>query len=41
MYFLDCGGNVSEKQVYEAFKILTSDPQVNKIEETFFNNLIF
>jgi succinyl-CoA synthetase beta subunit len=29
--FLDCGGNVSEKQVYEAFTILTSDPQVCRL----------
>ncbi len=26
--FLDVGGNVNEKQVHEAFTILTSDPQV-------------
>ena len=26
--FLDCGGGVTEGQVYEAFKILTADPQV-------------
>lgn len=28
--FLDCGGNVSEKQVQQAFEILTSDSQVKK-----------
>ncbi len=27
--FLDCGGNVTEKQVQQAFEILTSDSQVN------------
>ena len=26
--FLDCGGGVTEDQVFHAFKILTSDPQV-------------
>ncbi len=26
--FLDCGGNVTEKQVQQAFEILTSDSQV-------------
>lgn len=29
--FLDCGGNVSEKQVQQAFEILTSDSQVRKM----------
>lgn len=28
--FLDCGGNVNEKQVIEAFNLLTSDSQVIK-----------
>ncbi len=27
--FLDCGGGVTEQQVYEAFKLLTSDKQVS------------
>ena len=26
--FLDVGGGVSEKQVFQAFKLLTEDPQV-------------
>lgn len=26
--FLDVGGGVNEDQVYQAFRILTSDPQV-------------
>ena len=26
--FLDCGGGVTEKMVYEAFQIITSDQQV-------------
>ena len=26
--FLDMGGGVSEKQVFQAFKLLTEDPQV-------------
>ena len=26
--FLDCGGGVNEKQVLNAFKIITNDPQV-------------
>ena len=29
--FLDVGGGVTEGQVREAFKILTSDPQVSKM----------
>lgn len=29
--FLDVGGNASEEQVIEAFKILTSDKQVKAI----------
>lgn len=28
--FLDVGGTVTEKQVYHAFKLLTSDTQVGK-----------
>ena len=28
--FLDVGGNVKEDQVYQAFRILTSDKQVKK-----------
>lgn len=27
--FLDVGGNVQEKQVFNAFKLLTSDPNVS------------
>ena len=27
--FLDVGGGVNEKQVLNAFKIITNDPQVN------------
>ena len=29
--FLDVGGGVTEKQVLEAFKLLSSDPQVSLI----------
>lgn len=29
--FLDVGGSVQEEQVYHAFRIITSDPQVKKI----------
>ena len=28
--FLDCGGGVNEKQVLNAFKIITTDPQVTE-----------
>lgn len=28
--FLDLGGGVKERQVYEAFKLLTADPKVRK-----------
>lgn len=38
--FLDCGGNVSEKQVYEAFNILTSDPQVKAIFVNIFGGIV-
>ena len=29
--FLDVGGGVNEEQVYHAFNILTSDPQVRAV----------
>ena len=29
--FLDLGGGVKERQVYEAFKLLTADPKVGTI----------
>jgi succinyl-CoA synthetase beta subunit len=29
--FLDLGGGVQERQVYEAFKLLTADPKVEFI----------
>lgn len=38
--FLDCGGNVSEKQVYEAFNILTSDSQVKAIFVNIFGGIV-
>ena len=38
--FLDCGGNVSEKQVYEAFNILTSDEQVKAIFVNIFGGIV-
>lgn len=28
--FLDLGGGVKERQVYEAFKLLTADPKVRR-----------
>lgn len=28
--FLDLGGGVKERQVYEAFKLLTADPKVGR-----------
>ena len=36
----DCGGNVSEKQVYEAFKILTADPQVKTKRSNFHSSIL-
>lgn len=33
--FLDCGGGVNEKQVLNAFKIITQDPQVCRKAITF------
>ncbi|CAF0893102.1 unnamed protein product [Brachionus calyciflorus] len=38
--FLDCGGNVNEKQVYEAFKLLTSDDQVKAILVNIFGGIV-
>lgn len=38
--FLDCGGNVNEKQVFEAFTILTSDPQVKSILVNIFGGIV-
>lgn len=38
--FLDCGGNVNEKQVYEAFKLLTSDSQVKAILVNIFGGIV-
>lgn len=30
--FLDLGGGVKEAQVYQAFKLLTADPKVKKLD---------
>ncbi len=38
--FLDCGGKVSEKQVQEAFEILTSDKQVKAILVNIFGGIV-
>lgn len=38
--FLDCGGNVSEKQVQQAFEILTSDSQVKSIFVNIFGGIV-
>jgi len=38
--FLDCGGGVTEGQVLEAFKILTSDPQVKAILVNIFGGIV-
>ncbi|BDA43672.1 Succinate-CoA ligase [ADP-forming] subunit beta, mitochondrial [Coccomyxa sp. Obi] len=38
--FLDVGGNASEQQVVEAFKILTSDPQVKAIMVNIFGGIM-
>lgn len=32
--FLDLGGGVKERQVYEAFKLLTADPKVSAATES-------
>lgn len=32
--FLDLGGGVQERQVYEAFKLLSADPKVGKRDES-------
>lgn len=38
--FLDCGGNVTEKQVLEAFTLLTSDDQVKAIFVNIFGGIV-
>ncbi|ELT87747.1 hypothetical protein CAPTEDRAFT_162465 [Capitella teleta] len=38
--FLDCGGGVTEEQVFHAFKILTSDPQVKAILVNVFGGIV-
>lgn len=38
--FLDVGGNVKESQVYEAFRILTSDDQVKAIFVNIFGGIV-
>jgi len=38
--FLDCGGGVTEGQVFEAFKILTADPQVKAILVNIFGGIV-
>lgn len=38
--FLDCGGNVTEKQVQQAFEILTSDSQVKSIFVNIFGGIV-
>ncbi len=38
--FLDVGGNASEEQVVEAFKILTADPQVKAILVNIFGGIM-
>jgi len=38
--FLDCGGNVSEKQVQQAFEILTADTQVKSIFVNIFGGIV-
>ena len=37
---LDCGGNVTENQVREAFRILTSDSQVKAILVNIFGGIV-
>uniref|UniRef100_A0A8C8JEW2 Succinate--CoA ligase [GDP-forming] subunit beta, mitochondrial n=1 Tax=Oncorhynchus tshawytscha TaxID=74940 RepID=A0A8C8JEW2_ONCTS len=38
--FLDLGGGVKEKQVYEAFKLLTADPKVEAILVNIFGGIV-
>lgn len=38
--FLDCGGGVTEDMVYQAFKILTSDPRVEAILVNIFGGIV-
>ncbi|KAG1681700.1 Succinate--CoA ligase [GDP-forming] subunit beta, mitochondrial [Nymphon striatum] len=38
--FLDVGGNVKEKQVFNAFKLLTSDPNVKAILVNIFGGIV-
>ncbi|XP_014778494.1 succinate--CoA ligase [GDP-forming] subunit beta, mitochondrial [Octopus bimaculoides] len=38
--FLDCGGTVTEKQVFEAFKLLTEDSQVKAILVNIFGGIV-
>lgn len=38
--FLDCGGNVTEKQVQQAFEILTADSQVKSIFVNIFGGIV-
>ena len=38
--FLDVGGNASEQQVVEAFKILTADPQVKALLVNIFGGIM-
>ncbi|XP_050390647.1 succinate--CoA ligase [GDP-forming] subunit beta, mitochondrial [Patella vulgata] len=38
--FLDVGGNVTEKQVYDAFKLLTADKQVKAILVNIFGGIV-
>lgn len=38
--FLDVGGGATEKQVTEAFKIITSDPQVKAILVNIFGGIV-
>lgn len=38
--FLDCGGGVTEGQVLQAFKLLTSDPQVRAILVNVFGGIV-
>ena len=37
--FLDVGGGVTEKQVFEAFRLLSSDPQVSSVCFVFLNEV--
>ena len=38
--FLDCGGGVTEDMVFQAFKILTSDPRVEAILVNIFGGIV-